>query len=104
MNNKVSGASGRVMAVGRLCLLGLVVQVMMTLGGLAQSIQVVTSHKTPKLMDRQKEMALALSACPSSVADKAAVYVLESFSSTLPEGSGVACAGKVAGRNQEIRS
>jgi hypothetical protein len=28
-------------------------------------------------MDRQKEIALALSACPASVADKVAVYVLE---------------------------
>lgn len=28
-------------------------------------------------MDRQREIALALSACPPSVADKAAVYVLE---------------------------
>lgn len=31
----------------------------------------------PKLMDREKEIALALSSCPASVADKAAVYVLE---------------------------
>ena len=28
-------------------------------------------------MDRQKEIALALSACPPSVASKAAVYVLD---------------------------
>jgi hypothetical protein len=28
-------------------------------------------------MDRQKEIALALSACPPSVATKAAVYVLD---------------------------
>ena len=33
--------------------------------------------QSPPLMDRQKEISLALSACPSSVADKAAVYVLE---------------------------
>lgn len=33
--------------------------------------------QTPPLMDREKEVALALSACPPSVADKAAVYVLE---------------------------
>jgi hypothetical protein len=33
---------------------------------------------TPPLMDRQKEIALALSACPASIAEKAAVYVLES--------------------------
>src|SRR5262249_28407633 len=31
----------------------------------------------PKLMERQKEIALALSSCPASVANKAAVYVLE---------------------------
>ena len=37
---------------------------------------VAVSQQTP-LMDRQQEIALALSACPASVADKAAVYVLE---------------------------
>ena len=31
----------------------------------------------PPLMDRQKEVSLALSACPAALADKAAVYVLE---------------------------
>jgi len=31
----------------------------------------------PKLMDREQEITLALSSCPASVADKAAVYVLE---------------------------
>ncbi|HWX31752.1 MAG TPA: hypothetical protein VNZ53_30500 [Steroidobacteraceae bacterium] len=31
----------------------------------------------PPLMERQREIALALSACPASVAAKAAVYVLE---------------------------
>jgi hypothetical protein len=33
--------------------------------------------QVPKLMDREKEIALALSSCPASVANKAAVYVLE---------------------------
>lgn len=33
--------------------------------------------QTPPLMDREKEIAMALSACPPSVASKAAVYVLE---------------------------
>ena len=43
-----------------------------------QSGQISYSGKEqPPLMDRQKEIALALSACPQSVADKAAVYVLE---------------------------
>ena len=31
----------------------------------------------PKLMDREREIAVALSSCPPSVANKAAVYVLE---------------------------
>ena len=31
----------------------------------------------PQIMDRQKEIALALSACPPSVANKATVYVLD---------------------------
>jgi len=31
----------------------------------------------PKLMDREREIAVALSSCPASVANKAAVYVLE---------------------------
>ena len=33
--------------------------------------------QAPPLMEREKEIALALSACPASVAGKAAVYVLE---------------------------
>lgn len=36
-----------------------------------------TANHQPPLMDRQKEIALALSACPPSVATRAAVYVLE---------------------------
>ena len=36
-----------------------------------------SGSEQPPLMDRQREIALALSACPQSVADKAAVYVLE---------------------------
>ena len=35
------------------------------------------SRQTAQLMDRQREIALALSACPPSVAGKAAVYALE---------------------------
>jgi hypothetical protein len=37
-----------------------------------------TANQQPPVMDRQKEIALALSACPPSVASKAAVYVLDS--------------------------
>src|SRR5262249_36227267 len=33
--------------------------------------------KQPALMDREREIALALSACPSFVMSKSAVYVLE---------------------------
>lgn len=36
-----------------------------------------TTSQGPQLMDRQAEIALALSACPPSVAGKAAVYVLD---------------------------
>ena len=36
-----------------------------------------TTNERPPVMDRQKEIALALSACPPSVARKAAVYVLD---------------------------
>jgi hypothetical protein len=43
----------------------------------AQSTQAAAPQQAP-LMDRQREIALALSACPSLVAGKAAVYVLES--------------------------
>jgi hypothetical protein len=43
---------------------------------LAQPSQRPASQR-PALMDRQKEIALALSSCPLAVAPKAAVYVLE---------------------------
>ena len=36
-----------------------------------------TANQRPPLMDRQKEIALALSACPPSVGTRAAVYVLD---------------------------
>ena len=36
-----------------------------------------TTNQGPQLMDRQEEIALALSSCPPSVAGKAAVYVLD---------------------------
>ncbi len=42
----------------------------------AQSTQIAESRQPP-LMDRQREIALALSACPPTVASKAAVYVLD---------------------------
>ena len=36
-----------------------------------------STNQRPQVMDREKEIALALSACPPSVAGKAAVYVLD---------------------------
>jgi hypothetical protein len=42
----------------------------------AQPSQTTETQQTP-LMDRDKEVALALSACPPFLASKAAVYVLE---------------------------
>jgi hypothetical protein len=38
--------------------------------------QVAPPGASPQLMDQEKEIALALSACPAAVVDKAAVYVL----------------------------
>jgi hypothetical protein len=52
----------------RACLLGLAAH-----GAAAAS----AAAQTPQLMERQREIALALSACPPFAADKAAVYVLE---------------------------
>ena len=42
-----------------------------------QSTTSRSNRQGPAVMDRQKEIALALSACPPSVASKAAVYVLD---------------------------
>lgn len=53
-----------------------VAQIALSAGAPGQSMQ-GSGNQQPPLMDRQKEIALALSACPHSVADKAAVYVLE---------------------------
>jgi hypothetical protein len=60
----------------RICLLGLAAQIAVSAPVAAQSTQ-VAGNQQPPLMDRQKEIALALSACPPSVASKAAVYVLD---------------------------
>jgi len=57
-------------------LLGFAAQIAMPPAAAAQTNQAVT-RQTPQLMGRQKEIALALSACPASIADKAAVYILE---------------------------
>ena len=77
MEIKTSGSTRRGMLLVRTCLLSLAAQIVMPPAAAAQSNQAMT-RQTPQLMDRQKEIALALSACPASIADKAAVYVLES--------------------------
>src|SRR5262249_55621268 len=59
-----------------ICLLGLAAQVAVSASAAAQSKQ-DDGRQLPPLVDRQKEIALALSACPPSVASKAAVYVLD---------------------------
>ena len=41
------------------------------------STAAAAGSQLPELMDREREIALALSSCPASVASKAAVYVLE---------------------------
>jgi hypothetical protein len=55
---------------------GLVVQIAMSASAAAQSTG-ASAALPPQLMERQREIALALSACPPPVASKAAVYVLE---------------------------
>ena len=56
--------------------LGLAIQVAVLASAAAQPPQASGGQEPPQ-MGRQKEIALALSACPPSVASKAAVYVLE---------------------------
>jgi len=58
-----------------ICLLGLAVQIAVSASAAAQSTPAAEGQ--PPLMDRHKEIALALSACPPSVANQAAVYVLD---------------------------
>jgi hypothetical protein len=57
----------------RSCVLNLIAQIVIGTPIAAQSLP----HPQPALMERQTEIALALSACPPPVANKAAVYVLE---------------------------
>src|SRR6516164_5355756 len=63
-------------ALIRIWLLGLAAQITISASAAAQSPQAAGSQEPP-LMDPLKEIALALSACPPSVAGKAAVYVLD---------------------------
>jgi hypothetical protein len=77
MNKETGVAHGALGGTAaRICLLGLAVQIALGACAVGQSPQASTIQQTP-LMDRQNEIALALSSCPPSVATKAAVYVLE---------------------------
>ena len=58
------------------CPLLLAAQIAASASAAAQPAQNVGAQKPP-LIDREKEMALALIACPPAVASKAAVYVLD---------------------------
>jgi len=62
-------------AAMRLFLFGLALQIAVSVSLAAQSTGPAATR--PPLMDPQKEIALALSACPTSVAGKAAVYILQ---------------------------
>lgn len=77
MKTRTKERTHRGVAGVRICLLGLAVQIVMSAATVAQAPKAVTGQQTPPHMDRRKEIALALSACPPAVADKAAVYVLE---------------------------
>ena len=60
----------------RIWLLVQCIQIVASGSAAGQSTQ-TAGNQVPTLMDRQTEIALALSACPSAVASKAAVYVLD---------------------------
>src|SRR5215472_10212025 len=55
----------------------LIAAVIRPVAGQSSTNQRSTTNQPPLLVDRQTEIALALSACPPSVANKAAVYVLD---------------------------
>ena len=59
----------------RICLLALAAQIATSASARAQ-VTPVAGNQQPRPMDRQEEIALALSSCSASVASKAAVYVL----------------------------
>jgi hypothetical protein len=79
---KTNGAPARRKMIGRVAiglLIFAILGINLAAGQAPTTVPVKSdagSQQTP-LMDRQKEIALALSACPSSVASKAAVYVLQ---------------------------
>ncbi len=68
--------SAPVNGLKRMCLLWLAAQIAVGVSAAAQPTQ-AGGGQQPPLMDREREVALALSACPPFVASKAAVYVLD---------------------------
>jgi hypothetical protein len=64
----------RTMSLTPICLWGLAAQLGLAAPAAAQPAPAASQ---PRLMDREKEIALALSACPPSLASKAAIYVLD---------------------------
>lgn len=66
---------GKRPAIIRLLLLGLASQIAVSGAIAAESTDPAANQ--PPLMDRSKEITLALSACPTSVTGKAAVYILQ---------------------------
>ena len=61
----------------RIFLLGLAAGIALSAFATAQPAQSGSGSQQTPLMDREREVALALSACPAPVASKAAVYVLD---------------------------
>lgn len=75
-----SSSSIQLKMIRRILLMGVIGLVVLSINAaVAQQSAPITyaGSGQPPLMDRQKEIALALSACPRSVADKAGVYVIE---------------------------
>lgn len=72
LKNKIAASR---LAMAATLIGGLMVLISLAVGQLSDPAP--GSNQLPQLMDRQKEIALALSACPPAVAEKAAVYVLE---------------------------
>jgi hypothetical protein len=64
------------MSLVRIFVLGLAAQASLSVVAVAQPARTAGSE-LPPILERQREIALALSACPSSVAGKAAVWALE---------------------------
>lgn len=60
----------------RIAILGITATVAASAWAIAQTAP-DAGRQAPPVMDRQKEIALALSSCPTAVASKAAVYVLD---------------------------